>query len=140
MVGPVSNNVSGPQRIPVGYTMLAEFDGWAFDEQARRSEQVVEVDRLVGFCMALRRECLDDIGLLDERFGKGLFDDDDLCRRARAAGWRLLFTGGSVIHHFRSLPGADELLAHNQRLFEEKHHLTQGGSTDEATTVESGQD
>ena len=50
-----------------------------------------------GFLM--NREMLDAIGLLDEAFSPGYFEDLDLCARARAAGWRVLHEPGSRILH-----------------------------------------
>ena len=40
---------------------------------------VIDVNRLVGFCLMIKREVIDAIGLLDERFGIGCFEDDDYC-------------------------------------------------------------
>ena len=48
---------------------------------------VTDVDRLVGFCLLFRRTLMDQIGLLDERFGIGCYEDDDFCRRALDAGY-----------------------------------------------------
>src|SRR5947209_403928 len=39
-------------------------------------------------------------GNLDERFGVGFFDDDDLCFRAREKGFRLAIAQDVFIHHF----------------------------------------
>jgi GT2 family glycosyltransferase len=50
---------------------------------------VVEIPTGVGFCMAVRRPCLDQIGAFDrERFGRGYGEENDFCLRATAAGWR----------------------------------------------------
>jgi len=43
---------------------------------------------------------LDKIGGFDERFGLGFFDDDDLCVRARQAGFELLLAQDVFVHHF----------------------------------------
>lgn len=51
-----------------------------------------------GACMILRREMLEEIGLLDE----GLytyFDDIDICLRAKRAGWETWYVPGSRIVH-----------------------------------------
>jgi GT2 family glycosyltransferase len=67
------------------------------------------------------------VGELDERFGLGFFEDDDYCRRARAAGFRIAIADDVFIHHelsaaFDSLgPRAkQEQFERNRRLFEEK--------------------
>jgi hypothetical protein len=61
-------------------------------------DRTLTVDVLVGCFSMIRREALDTVGLLDE----GLFmygDDVDWCRRARNAGWQVVFyPGGQAIH------------------------------------------
>ena len=42
------------------------------------------------------------MGQLDEGFGLGFFDDDDLCLRARRAGFRLAVALDCYVHHFGS--------------------------------------
>ena len=41
----------------------------------------------MGFCLLIRRTVIDRIGVLDERFGIGCFEDDDYCLRAIQAGY-----------------------------------------------------
>ena len=49
--------------------------------------QVVDIPTGVGFCMYIRRSCLDEVGLFDaERFGRGYGEENDFCRRAAATG------------------------------------------------------
>ena len=62
LVGPCSNHVSGPQQIPAGYDDLAELDGFAWERGSRYAGQMIETDRLVGFCLLIRREVVDRIG------------------------------------------------------------------------------
>jgi GT2 family glycosyltransferase len=56
-------------------------------------------EMLVFFCVMIKREVIDKIGLLDEKFGLGLGDDDDYSHRAQAAGFRLAFVGNLEIYH-----------------------------------------
>lgn len=100
LVGPVSNQVSGAQQIPVAYPDLASLDGFAWDQRLHR--QLIETDRLVGFCLLFRREVPERIGGLDEQFEIGCFEDDDFCRRAIAAGFRALIAPQAFVHHFGS--------------------------------------
>jgi N-acetylglucosaminyl-diphospho-decaprenol L-rhamnosyltransferase len=45
-----------------------------------------------------RREALEAVGGFDERFF--LYEEDaDLCRRVRAAGWRVVFTPAAEVRH-----------------------------------------
>ena len=60
---------------------------------------VLEVPWLCGACLVVSREVFTDVGLLDEGF-QMYGEDMDLCRRAGAAGWRILhFPEGRVVHH-----------------------------------------
>ena len=62
--------------------------------------RVVDVPTGVGFCMYIRRDCLDEVGLFDVReFGKGYGEENDFCRRAAAAGWRNLHALDTFVLH-----------------------------------------
>lgn len=56
-------------------------------------------DMLVGFCLLVRRTVLDEVGLFDEQFGLGLFEDNDLCYRMRRAGFRLKIIRNAFVYH-----------------------------------------
>ncbi len=62
--------------------------------------QVIDVPTGVGFCMYIRRDCLDAVGLFDEEsFGKGYGEENDFCRRAADAGWRNLHALDVFVRH-----------------------------------------
>lgn len=57
------------------------------------------VDQVAGSCMLIRRELLDDVGILDENFFIW-FEEVDLCKRAHNAGWEVWYdTTPKIIHH-----------------------------------------
>ncbi len=57
------------------------------------------VDWVSGACMLVRRQTLEEIGPMDERFFM-YFEDADLCRRAREAGWLVYYLPQvEVLHH-----------------------------------------
>ncbi len=54
----------------------------------------------VGFCMYIRRACLDAVGAFDaERFGRGYGEENDFCMRAAAAGWRSVLAADVFVFH-----------------------------------------
>ncbi len=126
LVGPVSNAVSGPQQIDVNYRDLTSLDGFAWEWGQQHIGQIQDLDRLVGFCLLIRKSVVDRVGLFDERFGIGNFEDDDYCRRARQAGFRTVVAIDSFVHHFGHrtflATGVDfqHLLHENERKYREK--------------------
>ena len=85
-----------------------------------------EVDYVSGCGMLIRREVLDEVGLLDE----GLFmhyEDADYCRRAQEAGYRLACVPGARMWHKvsqssrREAPAVRCAKARNRVLFYRKH-------------------
>jgi GT2 family glycosyltransferase len=72
-----------------------------------------EAEAVSGSCMMIRRQVIDQIGYQDEVFF-AYQEDTDYCRRARLAGWKVIYNpkaqiihfggeGGSRIHLFRSI-------------------------------------
>lgn len=53
-----------------------------------------------GGCMVIAREVFDHIGLFDEGFQVGTFEDVDFLWRAQHAGVTMAMTGAVLVHHF----------------------------------------
>lgn len=53
-----------------------------------------------GGCMVIAREVFDRVGLFDEGFQVGTFEDVDFLWRARRAGVTMAMTGAVLVHHF----------------------------------------
>jgi GT2 family glycosyltransferase/Tfp pilus assembly protein PilF len=102
LVGPMSNYAPAPQYVAGDYHELSGLDPFAARWQQDHAGEAIEVQRLTGFCLLARREALERIGTFDEGYGLGFFEDDDLCVRVRAAGFRLLVARDVFIHHFGS--------------------------------------
>ncbi len=144
LVGPVSNQVSGPQQIAVDYEQLTSLDGFAWKLRSQR--EMTEVDRLVGFCLLMRREVVDAIGELDEQFKIGCFEDDDYCRRALEAGFKAYIAQHIFVHHFGSVTfkasGLDfaAIMKENQARYEKKWLDTSTESSSHHTQESERQD
>jgi GT2 family glycosyltransferase len=62
-------------------------------------DTVTDVEYVTGASLAIRRETLDEVGLLDERFYPAFYEDVDLCWRARQADWRVSYQPQAVAIH-----------------------------------------
>lgn len=65
----------------------------------RPDDAAGEVDWVVGACLLTRRAVVEQVGLLDEDYF--MYSEElDLCRRIKAAGWRVVYLpAAEVIHH-----------------------------------------
>lgn len=62
-----------------------------------------EVMAAMGFCMLIKREVISKIGLLDETFGLGGYDDMDYSKRSWQSGYKCVAAKGAfVIHRIHS--------------------------------------
>jgi GT2 family glycosyltransferase len=103
LVGPMSNYAAPPQLVEeVPYRGVAEMHGFATRWRNEHLGEWFTAPRLSGFCLLMRREVYETVGGLDERFGIGFFDDDDLAERARRAGFELAVAHDLFVHHFGS--------------------------------------
>lgn len=57
---------------------------------------------LVGFSLLVKREALNEIGVLDEQFSPGNFEDTDLGYRLAEAGFAQLLCKNSFVYHYGS--------------------------------------
>jgi len=126
LVGPCSNCAGDDQQVDITYDDLTGLDGFAWNFGKANDAQLQPTDRLVGFCLLIRRELIDAIGFLDEQFGVGCFEDDDYCCRALVAGYGVAIARDAFVHHFGSqtfmAAGIDfpRLMSENHRLFQAK--------------------
>jgi hypothetical protein len=68
-------------------------------------DETHEVAGVSGSCMLIRREVIDQIGLLDERFF-AYQEDADYCFRARQAGWKVFYVPTAKIIHYGGVGGS----------------------------------
>ena len=61
-----------------------------------------EMGQCVGFCMFIKKQVMDKIGLLDEIFAPYFFEETDFCRRADKAGFKCAMAKASYVYHIGS--------------------------------------
>lgn len=99
MVGPVTNNVGNEAKIEVAYRDMDEMEAVAHRYTSARLGQIFDVPMLALFCAAIRRPLFEKVGMLDERYDVGMFEDDDLSRSLKALGKRVVCAEDVFIHH-----------------------------------------
>lgn len=98
---PLTNFACTEQAIEPCLTDLVNLESFA-DDVAKREVEDTDSDFLIGFCLAVRRSILQELGAFDERFETGGAEDTELCYRLRRSGYRLLMAQKSYIHHLGS--------------------------------------
>lgn len=137
LAGPMSNCVSGPQLIEgLSFETMADINAYAAQLHDEQNGQIVDCERLVGFCLLIRDTAFTEVGFLDEGFGIGNFEDDDYCLRVRRAGYRICIASDCFVFHYgsRTFTGMgytsdiySDLMNRNAKRFKEKWRLDDAG-------------
>jgi GT2 family glycosyltransferase len=92
-------------------------------DPAQFSDESAPVDWLLGACLMIRKQTLDQIGLLDDVMSPiANCEEVDWCHRVRKAGWQVCYLPAAAITHFggQSLkadsPGADRFRVEMHRV------------------------
>ncbi len=77
--------------------------------------QSVAIPTGVGFCMYIRRDCLQQVGAFDEvLFGRGYGEENEFCMRSAEAGWQHLLCADTFVYHAGGVSFADTQNEHQQ--------------------------
>ena len=106
VTGPVTNANGNEQTVQIDYEVgqdLSAFD--TVNEFARFRAEIydgyeVPANCVTGFCSLIKRSMIDQIGLMDERFYPGGYDDCDYDRRVHAAGGTISIRRDCYLHHW----------------------------------------
>jgi GT2 family glycosyltransferase/glycosyltransferase involved in cell wall biosynthesis len=103
LVGPISNEVSGLQvDKKAKYNSLMEMHNYADKIRVTNQGEIFNFPRIAFLCTLIKKEVIEKIGGLDERFTPGNYEDDDFCLRAQLAGYKTVIAKDVFIHHFGS--------------------------------------
>lgn len=127
LVGPITNFMWNHQEVNVFYRSLNGLLEKSKTLKKDKKGKIKEYNDIAFFCVALRKEVIEKIGTLDERFGLGMFEDDDYCLRIKKAGYKIVVTDEVFIHHFGQISlfslGKEkysDIFLENKSKFEEK--------------------
>jgi len=131
LIGPVTNNIGNEAKVDVGYSNPEDMPAWAASFVREHDGQLFSIPMLAMFCVAMRRKVFEEVGLLDEQFGIGLFEDDDYTHRVKANGFRVVCAADAFVHHFGQAAFKklvangeyQELFDENRRRYERKWNI-----------------
>lgn len=102
-VGPMTNCAPGPQQLDgLELSSWDAINAYADERHRAHAGQRSDTFRLVGFCMLIRDRVAREVGLFDDRFGTGNYEDDDYCLRIVRAGYRLCIAEDCFVFHYGS--------------------------------------
>lgn len=91
---------------------------------AEAEQPDIDIPVGVGFCLYIKREVLDRVGMFDPVFKRGYGEETDLCLRAKAAGYRhVLVTGAFVYHSGSASMIAADVVRKGERTIEEHERV-----------------
>jgi glycosyltransferase involved in cell wall biosynthesis len=128
LVSAVTNRSGDEAEVTASYSTYGEFRAFALARAHARAGVARKTEGVAMFCTAFRRDLFRRVGPFDERFGAGMFEDDDYVRRVHLDGRIVVCAEDVVVHHFGGATlgrlveyGAYGPLFHeNRRRFEEK--------------------
>ncbi len=131
MIGPVTNHARNEARINVSYRNIKDMDRFAeMYTLANSNKLYTDIDMLVMFCVAMKKELINEVGYLDESFGIGMFEDDDFSYAVKKAGYNIAYVKDVFIHHYGSASfkklGRQKLVQifnENKKIFEKKWNV-----------------
>ncbi|MGW7159264.1 glycosyltransferase [Paenibacillus taichungensis] len=118
-VNPFCNRAS---NIDIPLAPGANFFGMNERLQLATGSSYPDVVTGVGFCMMLRREALDRVGLFDEIYGQGYCEESDLCMRLTTNGYRTVVASDVYVYHKGSASFVDrkERYIKNREIFDSR--------------------
>ncbi|WP_460831999.1 glycosyltransferase [Lysobacter humi (ex Lee et al. 2017)] len=82
---------------------------------ASGSGEPIDLPVAVGYCMYIRRACIDELGLFDAKtWGRGYGEEVDFCLKASARGWRHVLAPNVFVVHRGGVSFGDEKLVRIQ--------------------------
>lgn len=128
MICPITNSAGNEQTVALPSLNEQNYVEVAGRYTKRNAGHLFDTEKLGFYCVAMRRDVLEKVGLLDERFGLGMFEDDDYCMRVRNAGYRLVINEGCFIYHkgslsFKKLESREyqQIFERNREYYQSKH-------------------
>lgn len=92
MVNPSSNNFN---QVPPGDVSLEDYSRMLSPFR----DSFIEVGHCISFCMLIKAQVIEKIGLIDEEYILALYEDTDYSMKATSEGYRCVIARGAYVWH-----------------------------------------
>jgi len=93
-----------------------------FPGKERNYPEPVEVNSVIGACMMVRREALDQVGSLDEDYFLFL-EETDWCYRMKRTGWKIYHVPDAEVYHFQGKSAERDKKRSRVEYFRSRYHF-----------------
>lgn len=131
--GACSNNAGSRQQVTEKYTTVDEYEQYADRNNCYNPTRNEKRMRLTGFALMIKYDAWNKVEGMDEIYGLGHFEDDDLCIALLANGYDVIFCKSSFIYHYghssfknykkENMDAYYDLLNNNKKIFNHKWNV-----------------
>ena len=98
--GAVCNQNENRQGVDFSYDDLEKMQQFALENNISNPARWEEKIFLIGFCLLIKKEVIDNLKTLDEAYSPGYIEDNDLSLRIVKLDYKLMLCHDCFIHHF----------------------------------------
>jgi GT2 family glycosyltransferase len=121
LAGPVTNSIGNEAKINISYNPfeIKELETKSLQYTSSHWGNSLSLNCIAAFCWIMTKDIYKKLGGLDERYGRGLFEDDDYCFNVKKHGYQILCTEDSFVHHFGGMSFKKIQTREYQQLFDD---------------------
>lgn len=93
-----------------------------FPGKERDYHEPIEVDSVIGACLMMRHEAMEQVGLLDEDYFL-FFEETDWCYRIKKAGWKVYHVPQAEIYHFQGKSAEKDIKRAKVEYYRSRYHF-----------------
>lgn len=119
LVGPVTNSIGNEAKIDIKYDFnnQKELETTSRKYTSAHWGETLNQKCIAAFCWIMHKDSYKNLGGLDERYGRGMFEDDDYCKTILKNGQKILCSEDVFIHHFGGASFGQIVSAEYTKLF-----------------------
>lgn len=103
-------------------SLLRQFFQTKFPGKERHYPEPIEVDSVIGACMIIRREAMEQVGYLDEDYFLFL-EETDWCYRMKRMGWKVYHVPQAEVYHYQGKSAETEKRRARVEYYRSRYHF-----------------